>query len=216
MTHFITFEGTEGSGKSTQIELLADALRRAGHPVVVTREPGGTSLGEELRRILLDSRTPLGPEAEAYLMTAARAEHVRQVIQPALIRGEVVLCDRFFDSTFAYQGGGRGLAIDKLKRLQDLAVGNTRPDLTILLDVPVEVGLQRRRREGNGNRIDSEGVAFHQRVADWYRCEARSDRNRWCVVDATPSPDLVHTAVLTRVRDRLGLAATVQHGSTAS
>lgn len=213
MTLFVTFEGTEGSGKTTQIALLAQALRTAGHPVVTTREPGGTVLGEALRRILLDTQTAVGPESEAYLMTAARAEHVRQVIRPALDRGEFVLCDRFFDSTFAYQGGGRGLPLDELRSLQHLAVGPTTPHLTVLLDVPVELGLQRRHDGGNGNRIDRESMAFHMRVADWYRREARADSGRWCVVDATSSPDLVHTAVLKHVQERLGMQSPIRHGS---
>jgi dTMP kinase len=216
LTLFVSFEGTEGSGKSTQVALLADALRSAGHDVVTTREPGGTALGESLRHILLESPIPVSPEAEAYLMTSARAEHVRQVIRPALGHGAVVLCDRFYDSTFAYQGGGRGLPVAALMGLQDLAVGNTRPDLTVLLDIPVEVGLERRQMGGGGNRIDRESIAFHQRVADWYRREALSDPARWRIVDATLPPHLVHTAVLNHVRERLGVESSVRHGSRAS
>lgn len=201
---FITFEGTEGSGKSTQIRLLATALRDAGHHVVETREPGGTPLGEALRGLLLDSDIGIGAVAEAYLMTAARAEHVASVIVPALLRGAVVLCDRFVDSTLAYQGGGRGLPIDELRTLQRLAIGAALPTVTFLLQLPVEQGLARRARANDGNRIDREQVEFHQRVADWYMSEACADSDRWVAIDATAAPDVVHTAILENVMTRLG------------
>lgn len=201
---FITFEGTEGSGKSTQIELLAEALRSHGTSVVSTREPGGTALGEHLRQILLESDAPLAPESEAYLMTAARAEHVRQVIRPALTAGRIVVCDRFVDSTLAYQGGGRGLPVATLQQLQQLAVGDLTPDLTILLDLPVELGLGRRVRGGGANRIDRETLAFHERVARWYRAAAKDDPARWRVVDATGPVAVVHTHVIDVVRQVVG------------
>jgi dTMP kinase len=213
LTLFVAFEGTEGSGKTTQIDLLAAALRQMGWSVVSTREPGGTPLGEDLRRILLESDTSLFAETEAYLMTAARAEHVRQVIRPALERGDIVLCDRFIASTFAYQGAGRGLPVDMLVDLQALAIGGTRPHLTILLDLPVQLGLERREGDGDGNRIDQESLQFHQRVAGWYRLAAREDRDCWQVIDATSAPDLVHTAVLKHVIARLGAEPSTRHGS---
>lgn len=216
MSLFVTFEGTEGSGKTTQIVLLSDSLRGLGHDVVTTREPGGTQLGEVLRRILLDSEIPVAPETEAYLMTAVRSEHVRQVIRPALEAGSIVLCDRFYDSTIAYQGGGRGLPLDDLRAMQHLAVGDTQPDITLLFDLPVEVGLRRRRGAGVGNRIDDESFEFHQRVVDCYRREASSEPARWHVVDATLSPDLVHTAILKLVVARLGAASLTGQGSRRS
>ena len=200
---FITFEGTEGSGKTTQIELLAAALRCHGREIVVTREPGGTPLGESLRSLLLDSDVPIGAIAEAYLMTAARAEHVQSVIAPAIGRGAIVLCDRYYDSTLAYQGGGRGLPIEELRAIQRLAVGSMDPGTTVLLQLPVETGLERRRRANDGNRIDREQLEFHQRVATWYASEARDNPQRWIVVDATETPDLVHTAILEAVTQRL-------------
>jgi dTMP kinase len=203
-TRFITFEGPEGSGKSTQLALLAAALRADGWPVVVTREPGGTALGEALRELLLNADTPLGAQTEAYLMTGARAEHMRQVIRPALAAGEVVLCDRFADSTLAYQGAGRGLPFEALHALQQLAVGADWPTLTILLDVPVEIGLARRATSGVRNRIDSESAAFHERVAAWYRTEAARCAGRWRVIDATGEPGVVHTQVLDAVSSLLG------------
>lgn len=216
MTLFVTFEGTEGAGKTTQINLLAGVLRRSRVDVTITREPGGTELGESLRTILLDSSIPVAAETEAYLMTAARSEHVRQVIEPALGRGEVVLCDRFYDSTYAYQGAGRGLAIADLIALQRLAIGNVTPDVTVLLDLPAEVGLLRRRGAGNGNRIDRESLTFHERVAACFREFAAQDSVRWHVVDATLPPDLVHTAILKHVVARLGAASLAGQGSAST
>lgn len=213
MSLFITFEGTEGSGKTTQIGLLAQALRGFGRQILTTREPGGTELGEALRRLLLETDTPISAEAEAYLMTGARAEHVRHVIRPALVRGEFVLCDRFADSTFAYQGGGRRLPIHELQLMQALAVGDTVPDLTILVDVPAEVGLERRARAQEINRIDRESIAFHARVAFWYRQEARTNPDRWVVVDGSRSPADVHVAVLESVIERLNTDGVVRHRS---
>lgn len=211
---FITFEGPEGSGKSTQLALLAEALRADGWPVVVTREPGGTELGEALRELLLNADTPLGAETEAYLMTGARAEHMRQVIRPALAAGEVVLCDRFADSTLAYQGAGRGLPLEALRMLQQLAVGDDWPALTILLDVPFEVGLARRASSGVRNRIDREDAEFHARVAAWYRTEAARCPARWRVIDATWDPSVVHTQVLDAVSSMLGAHACVSAAET--
>lgn len=200
---FITFEGPEGSGKTTQIALLADALRANGHTVVATREPGGTPLGDRIRGLLLDATGPIAPETEAYLMTAARAEHVRQVIEPALRSGTIVISDRFVDSTLAYQGAGRGLPIAELDALQELAVGRLRPDLTILLDIDVHAGLARRNATGEVNRIDREDVVFHERVAEWFRAAARAEPQRWVVVPAAGAPDAVHAAVQAAVQRRL-------------
>ena len=171
--------------------------------VVTTREPGGTALGEALRAIVLGSEVEVSAEAEVYLMTAARAEHIRRVIRPALSAGAVVLCDRFVDSTLAYQGAGRGLPVDELRRVQSLAIGDVWPDLTVLLDVPPEVGLARRVSGGGTNRIDREGPAFHRRVAEWFRAEAGRDPTRWIVVDGQPPAPVVNAAVLERVMPRL-------------
>ncbi len=203
MSLFVTFEGTEGSGKSTQVELLARRLRDLRYDVVTTREPGGTTLGEALRAIVLGAEHEVSPEAEVYLMTAARAEHVRRVIRPALSSGAIVLCDRFVDSTLAYQGAGRGLPVDELRRVQALAIDDVWPDLTVLLDLPPEVGLERRAAGGGANRIDREGADFHRRVAAWFRSEADRDPMRWVVVDGQPAAPVVHEAVLDRVLSRL-------------
>ena len=193
---FITFEGPEGSGKSTQVVLVAEALRQDGRPVVVTREPGGTALGEQLRALLLGGEHVPAPETEAYLMTAARSEHVRSVIQPALARGDWVLCDRFCDSTLAYQGAGRGIDVERLRTLQCLATDGLTPDVTFLLDIDVVEGLRRRHGGGGRNRIDDETVSFHQRVAAWYRDEAARDPQRWRKVDAGQPVEAVTRAIL--------------------
>lgn len=171
---FIAFEGIEGSGKSTQIQLVADALKRAGVEPVVTREPGGTPAGEAIRSIVLDRDLKLDAVAELMLMLAARSAFVRQVVRPALDAGRIVLADRYELSTFAYQGGGRGLPIDVVRAANALATGNLRPDLSILLDVEVEDGQARGRREAS-DRIEGEDLAFHRRVAAAYRKLADSE-----------------------------------------
>ncbi len=207
--YFLTFEGPEGAGKSTQIKLLSATLEAVGHRVLVTREPGGTQIGEAIRAILLDhGNYAMLPETEALLHTAARSQHVGEVIRPALEDGMVTLCDRFIDSTLAYQGGGRGLAMESLERIQELATGGLRPDLTILLDLPVEVGLARRfGREDEVNRFDSAGVAFHQRVRSAFLELSRREPERWAVIDARRSIDEVAADVLSVVATRTPLMA---------
>lgn len=205
MSLLVTFEGTEGSGKSTQIAMLADRLRERGYRVVQTREPGGTALGEAVRAIVLNGDLDIGAATEAYLMTAARAEHVERVIRPALADDAIVLSDRYVDSTIAYQGAGRGLPIDQLLAMQELAIGGLWPDLTLLLDLPVEAGLARRTTAGDANRIDRERVEFHQRVGEWFRAEAMRDTERWRVIDAQPATSIVHTEVFGLVMARLSL-----------
>jgi dTMP kinase len=201
---FIVFEGPEGSGKSTQAKLLAASLRNNDRRVVLTREPGGTQLGERLRAMLLDPQIdPISPLAEALLYTAARAEHVERVIRPALAAGETVVCDRYFDSTMAYQGGGRGLDLAQLKSVQLFATGGLEPDLRILLDLPVEIGLARRYADAETvNRLDGESVAFHQRVRDAYLAAAKIAPNAWLVVDGEQAPTQIAAQVLVNVRER--------------
>jgi len=182
---FITFEGPEGAGKTTQCQLLAARLEAHGFSPLLTREPGGTDLGEGLRAWLLAARS-LRPETEALLFTAARAEHVWTVIRPALASGRVVVCDRYVDSTLAYQGAGRGLDESWLRALHRFATGDLWPDLTVLLDVPVELGLARRRAaDAPLTRLDREVVDFHERVRAWYHAAAQREPARWLVVDAT-------------------------------
>ena len=164
---FITLEGVEGSGKSTQLRYLAQALRRSGYPVVQTREPGGTGVAEAIRQTLLlsSSREPITPEAESLLILAARSQHATHLIAPSVRRGAIVLCDRFSDSTFAYQGFARGLDLTWLQTANAVATKGHNPDLTLLFDVPVKVGLTRRRNDsGKQNRLDRESEGFHRSV----------------------------------------------------
>jgi dTMP kinase len=169
---FIVFEGVEGSGKSTQIQLIAAALKELGADPVVTREPGGTAAGEAIRAVVLDRDLQLDAVAELMLMLAARSVFVREVVEPALAAGRIVLADRYELSTFAYQGGGRGLPLEKLRQLNDLATGGRRPDLSVVLDVEVEEG-QARGRRSRRDRIEGEEIEFHYRVAEAYREMAR-------------------------------------------
>jgi len=204
---FITFEGGEGVGKSTQLERLAEHLRGCGFEVVTTREPGGTPKAEQLRAILLAGRiAPLGPLAEAALFSAARADHVETLIAPALKRGAWVLCDRFADSTRAYQGSRGGVDARTLALLERAAVGETRPDLTIMLDLPARAGLARAalRRGGldGGDRFEREEPSFHEALRQAFLDIAEGEPERCCVIDATMSIDDVARAVQALVDDR--------------
>lgn len=200
---FVAFEGGEGAGKSTQLRLLADALREAGYAdVVVTHEPGSTASGAVLRALLLDPATVLSARAEALVYAADRAEHVHRVLRPALAQGAVVLCDRYVDSSLAYQGAGREIDLDALRRVQRLATDGLRPDLTVLLDLPPEVGL---RRIGAGrDRIEGQPLAFHRTVREGFLDLAGRSRGRYLVVDGTGSADEVAQAVAAEVLSRLG------------
>jgi dTMP kinase len=188
----LAFEGPEGGGKSTQVRAVAAALTAAKIPHLVTREPGGTAIGEQIRAILLgvENRAML-PKTEALLLFAARAQHIAEVIAPALERGETVLCDRFAGATFAYQGYGRGLPLDDLRHLQAFAAGDLTPDLTLLFDLPAEIGLARRQAAGDVNRLDAAGLTFHRAVREGYLALARAERERWQIIDATRALDAV-------------------------
>lgn len=182
---FITVEGIEGVGKSTQMEFLRAQLEAAGREVTVTREPGGTALGEELRALLLGHRHDgMADDTELLLMFAARAEHLARVIRPALAAGRWVLCDRFTDATYAYQGGGRGLPRERIARLEEWVQGGLRPDLTLLLDCPVAVGLARAGRRGGADRFEKEQAVFFERVRHAYLELAREHPARFRVIDA--------------------------------
>ncbi|TRZ99659.1 MAG: dTMP kinase [Nitrospiraceae bacterium] len=184
---FITLEGIEGSGKSTQIRHLAELLDRAGFRVLQTREPGGTATAEAIRHILLtpSSHEPITPQAEALLILAARCQHVTHLIRPALRRGTVVLCDRFSDSTFAYQGFARGLDLQWLRAANEGATGWLTPDLTLVLDLPVSVGLARRRADrGEQNRLDRETERFHRKVRRGFLALAAEEPGRMTIVNA--------------------------------
>ena len=182
---FITVEGIEGVGKTTNIDYIHQQLQAAGRDVVLTREPGGTPLGEAVRGLLLDPEyTGMDATCELQLMFAARAEHLARVVWPALERGQWVLCDRFTDATYAYQGGGRGIDTGIIARLEQLVQGDFRPDLTLLLDVPVEVGLARATKRGGLDRFEQEKVEFFERVRNAYLDMAKRYPERYRVIDA--------------------------------
>jgi dTMP kinase len=203
---FITFEGTEGSGKSTHIRLLAEKLRALGRTVRELREPGGTPIGEEIRHTLKHSQQnhAMTPEAELLLMNASRAQLVREVVRPALAAGEVVLCDRFYDSTTAYQGHGRRLDLKTVRAVIDFAVGDTRPDLTFLLMIPVKVSEARRQTRQSAvsparDRFEEADRDFFARVDEGYRAIAAAEPGRVCVIDSTRDADDVKADIWRRV-----------------
>lgn len=206
---FITFEGPEGSGKTSQIRQLADFLRASGRLVVTTREPGGTRIGDQIRACLHDvANREMVPTAELLLYSASRAQLVGELIRPTLTAGGVVLCDRFADSTLAYQGYGRGLDLEELRTITRIATGGLTPDLTVLLDLEVAVGLARRRDGGEEmNRLDLESLSFHQRVRDGYHRLAAAEPERWQVVAAERPFATVQTAIQQLVATHLGLPA---------
>lgn len=188
---FVSFEGIDGAGKSTQHAWLVEYLRQQGRTVVATREPGGTPLGEKLRALLLAE--PMHLETEALLMFAARREHVSAVIEPALARGDWVVCDRFVDASFAYQGGGRGLDWKKLERLADWVLDGLEPDLTLVFDAPVAIAQQRlRAATANPDRFEQEQAAFFERVRAAYLRIARESPNRVRIIDATRDPTSIN------------------------
>lgn len=200
---FITFEGPEGGGKTTQIRLLAGWLREQGHDILMTREPGGTRIGDGVRAILLaPEHTEMQPQAEILLFSAARAQLVGEVIRPALARGEVVLCDRFADSTLAYQGYGRQLDLAMLRTITAFATGNLTPDLTICPDLPVAEGL--RRKQGGDlaewNRMEREQWAFHERVRQGFLALAAAEPSRWLVLDALQPVTQLQQVIRQRVQ----------------
>ncbi len=203
---FISFEGGDGAGKSSQIGRLADHLRRLGMTVRVTREPGGTDNAEAVRKLLVTGKAESwGPLAESLLVNAARADHLDRVIRPALDRGDVVITDRFADSTTAYQGIAGGLGEATVEALRAIVVGDDEPDLTIILDLPVEVGLSRARGRGDADsRFESKGVAYQERVRQAFLAIARKNPDRCVVVDATPDEASVFDAIEDAVGKMLG------------
>ena len=189
MSKFITFEGVDGAGKSTHLEWFADALRRRGFDVVITREPGGTLLGEQLREILLNQSMNIG--TEALLMFAARMEHIEQIIKPSLRAGKWVISDRFSDASFAYQGGGRGLNWVKLNQLEQWVHPDLQPDLTLFFDVPVEVARQRLSNNASLDRFEQEQADFFERVRAGYYKRIQENPQRYVVIDAAQTLDMV-------------------------
>jgi dTMP kinase len=201
---FVAFEGGEGSGKSTQIVLLADVLRAEHRTVTVTHEPGATAIGTRIRELLLHDQAPITPRAEALLFAADRAHHVDTVIRPALDAGEIVLTDRFVDSSLAYQGVGRNLSVDDVRRVSRWATGGLQPDLTVLLDLPADVGLRRARGRSTADKLESESIEFHERVREAFRALAEAHSRRYLVVDATQPPEIIAAQIRERVELLLG------------
>ena len=201
---FITFEGPEGSGKTGQIALLAEYLREQGYSVLATREPGGTPIGDQIREILSNvDNTAMKPRTEILLFQASRAQLVEQEIKPRLARGEIVICDRYADSTLAYQGYGHGVELEPLRNIVNFATGGLRPDLTLLFDLDVETGLARRKKDGGVNRLDAFELAFHRRVRGGYHVLAAAEAHRWVIVDAAQPQEGVQAAVQEIVAARL-------------
>jgi dTMP kinase len=193
---FITIEGGEGVGKSSNIAFIAEWLRQQGKVVVVTREPGGTPLAERIRQILLDkTATTMTVDTELLLMFAARAQHLAEVIKPALQAGKWIVCDRFTDATYAYQGGGRGVATERIAQLETWVQGSVRPDLTVLLDLPVTQGLLRASNRSAPDRFEQEQAEFFERVRACYRQRAQHEPQRFRVIDAAPALDLVQAQI---------------------
>ncbi len=216
---FITFEGLDGCGKSTQLEKLAQRLREQGFKVVKTREPGGTEAGENIRKLLLDAATTgLSSMAELSLMFASRAQHIKEVIEPGLAEGKVVLCDRFTDSTEAYQGGGRKLGSDPVLKMHKIVCGGLQPDLTILMDSDVAHSVERARRRnrsrssqlghGNENRFEQENRGFFGRVRDAYHLIAKREPRRVVTIDARGTINQTHSRIMEAVQKKLKLSKT--------
>lgn len=205
----ITFEGIEGSGKTTQLQILADHLALQRHRLLITREPGGTVIGDQIRKLLLNpNHKELQALPELLLYAAARAQHVAEKIRPALEMGKTVLCDRFCDATLAYQGAARGLPLPLIAQLNDLATSGVKPRLTFLFDCPVEIGLRRAReryqaKHGTaqaGDRLEQEEIAFHEHVREGYRKIAAAEPNRVIVIDATGDIDEIHQMILREIQ----------------
>jgi dTMP kinase len=200
---FITLEGIEGVGKTTQLDYVAEFFRQAGRNVTVTREPGGTSVGESIRSILLESKNlDICTETELLMMFAARAQHLQQIIRPALQRNDVVICDRFTDASFAYQGAGRGIEKKKIEQLQEWVQGELRPEITFLLDAPVEIGLERAGKRSKPDRFESESMKFFNAVREEYLMIAKDEPGRVFVINATLSCENVQEQILTVLKNQ--------------
>ncbi len=204
MSLFITLEGPDGSGKTRQAALLAKRLRTLGHDVLLTREPGGTEIGEQIRQVLMSlDNTLMDPRTEFLLFSASRAQHVSERIRPHLKHGGIVVCDRYFDASLAYQGYGHRLDLDALRTITSFATQELTPDLTLLLDLPVEQGLQRREQDGNWNRLDDYDLEFHRRVRQGYLALAKSQPERWIVIDGLRDVEQIHAEIQKNVEAKL-------------
>jgi len=205
VTLFVTLEGPDGGGKSTQAAQPAEHLRGLGHDVLMTREPGGTAIGDQIRRVITDlGNTPMHPRTEILLFSASRAQLCHEVIWPHLQAGGIVVSDRFFDSTFAYQGYGHRLDLEALRAITAFATGGLVPDLTLLLDLPADEGLLRRKKDGGWNRLDAYNLEFHQRVRQGYLALAAADPKRWVTIDASRPAEAVQAELRRIVGKRAG------------
>lgn len=207
MSHawFITLEGGEGAGKSTQKDHIVAWLLAHGKDVVQTREPGGTAISEKIRQVLLDTRNAgLKPRTEALLVFAAREQHLQEVIRPSLLAGKVVICDRFTDASYAYQGGGRQLGADAIATLEKFVHDDLQPDITFLFDIPIDQGLSRVAGRGESDRIEQENIEFFERVQAVYKERAQSDPERFRVIDASMTPEQVWQQVKKELEELLG------------
>lgn len=200
---FITFEGIDGCGKSTQLSLCAEALKLAGHPVVITRNPGGTEFGQELREILLHSTRKVFPLSELLLFIADRAQHMDEVVLPALATGKIVLCDRHMDSTLAYQGDGRGISHDTIRELNRIAIQGQQPDLTLLFDADPAILAQRVNQRGQADRLEGEKAEFHTRVRNGFLKLAKQEPARIHLFNALETPEAIHQQVMQLLTTRL-------------
>jgi dTMP kinase len=206
---FVTLEGPEGAGKTTQLKLLAKHLDALGHKHIVTRDPGGTPLGKQIRRILLNPETPVCPVAELLLYEADRAQHVAEVIVPALEQGLLVLCDRYTDSTAAYQGYGRGLDFALINQLNEIATSGLKPDLTILFDIESEAGLARLHPSGH-DRLEREALEFHHKVRQGYLTMAGEEPDRWRILDASKAMSVVQEELRKILYERFALTGLLE------
>ncbi len=204
---FITFEGPDGSGKTTQLRRAAAVLREHGLEVVTTREPGGTEIGDQIRTVIMNMKNKdMDPRTELLLFNASRAQLVEELIRPSLAAGKIILCDRYADSTMAYQGYGHGLDKAELRRLLNFATGGLKPDLTLLFDISAEAGLRRRQaNHAEWNRMDDYALRFHERVRTGFLELAAADPERWTVIDADRDPETIQREVLDIIRRKLAL-----------
>lgn len=204
MRNFITLEGPDGGGKSTQAKRLVDHLQAQGHEVLLTREPGGTEIGDQIRQVIMSlENKSMSPEAEFLLFSASRAQVVQELIEPQLERGGIVVCDRFYDSSLAYQGYGHELDLELLRTITGFVSGGLVPDLTFLLDLTSELGLERRKHDGRWNRLDNYDLAFHERVREGYHRLAELDPDRWVQIDAAQTEDEIQEQIRETVARRL-------------
>jgi len=204
LRNFITLEGPEGGGKSTQAKRLVNHLQAQGHEVLFTREPGGTEIGDQIRQVIMSlENKSMSPEAEFLLFSASRAQVVRELIKPQLEHGGIVVCDRFYDSSLAYQGYGHELDLELLRTITGFVSGGLVPDLTFLLDLTSELGLERRKQDGRWNRLDDYDLAFHERVREGYHRLAELDPDRWVQIDAAQTEDEIQGQIQSAVALRI-------------